>query len=175
MRNFAKTVGPSTEVIVQGDDAKKNNGSFQDDCDSDLRSDISDGRHGKGPSELKKSPSNVTTTTLVATTRLPRVHHWDNYEKNKNWECPRSKLKLLTILGQGNFGQVWKAEAEDMPGHDGMARLVAVKTVKEGATEKEHGELIKELEIMQQIGSHPNIVTLLGCCTDQGESKSIAP
>lgn len=55
-----------------------------------------------------------------------------------------------------------------MPGHEGLTRLVAVKTVKEGATEKEHSELIKELEIMQQIGSHPNIVTLLGCCTEQG-------
>lgn len=55
-----------------------------------------------------------------------------------------------------------------MAGHEGMTRLVAVKAVKEGATEKEHKEFIKELEIMQQIGSHPNIVTLLGCCTDQG-------
>lgn len=55
-----------------------------------------------------------------------------------------------------------------MAGHEGLTRLVAVKTVKEGATEKEHAELIKELEIMQQIGSHPNIVTLLGCCTEQG-------
>lgn len=63
---------------------------------------------------------------------------------------------------------MWKAEAEDMTGHEGLTRLVAVKTVKEGATEKEHAELIKELEIMQQIGSHPNIVTLLGCCTEQG-------
>ncbi|EEB10677.1 cAMP-dependent protein kinase catalytic subunit, putative [Pediculus humanus corporis] len=129
-------------------------------------------RHNKKKTgtDLKKTPSNVTTTTLVAPSRLPRVQqHWDNIDKqgNKNWEFPRSKLKMKTILGQGNFGQVWKAEAEDMPGHEGKTRLVAVKTVKEGATEKEHKEFIKELEIMQQIGSHPNIVTLLGCCTDQ--------
>lgn len=85
---------------------------FQDDCDSDMRSDISTNeprRHKlKGSTELKKSPSNVTTTTLVATTRLPRVQHWETHEKHntKNWEFPRQKLTLQTILGQGNFGQV---------------------------------------------------------------------
>lgn len=74
--------------------------------------------------DLKKSPSNVTTTTLVTTTtRLPRLHHWDNPDKqgSKNWEFPRSKLKLKTILGQGNFGQVrvqLKKHNTDYPGVD---------------------------------------------------------
>lgn len=74
------------------------------------------------------------------------------------------RCSLITFLFQ-----VWKAEIEDGLGHsEGKVRMVAVKTVKEGAGEKEHKEFIKELEIMQQIGSHPNIVTLLGCCTDHG-------
>ncbi|KAK9298699.1 hypothetical protein QLX08_008065 [Tetragonisca angustula] len=62
---------------------------------------------------------------------------------------------------------VWKAEADDLTGHQGTTRLVAVKTVKEGASEREKEDLVRELKIMQQLGSHPNVVTLLGCCTEQ--------
>lgn len=55
-----------------------------------------------------------------------------------------------------------------MKGHIGLTRLVAVKTIKDGAGSKERDELLKELAIMQKMGSHPNVVTLLGCCTDKG-------
>ena len=62
----------------------------------------------------------------------------------------------------------WKAEADDISGHQRLTRLVAVKTVKESATAREREDLLRELAIMQQLGSHPNVVTLLGCCTDKG-------
>ena len=38
-------------------------------------------------------------------------------------------MRLLTVLGEGNFGKVWKAEADEICGYDGTI-LVAVKTVK---------------------------------------------
>ncbi|CAB0034941.1 unnamed protein product [Trichogramma brassicae] len=91
------------------------------------------------------------------------------------WEFPRDKLRLQTVLGEGNFGQVWKAEADDLTGHQGTTRLVAVKTVKEGASEREKEDLVRELEIMQKVGSHPNVVTLLGCCTEQDIKCTIIP
>jgi len=45
---------------------------------------------------------------------LPRIHHNWPSEKNSvqsppqlpEWHFPRSKLRLQTVLGQGNFGQV---------------------------------------------------------------------
>ena len=68
--------------------------------------------------------------------------------------------------------QVWKAEAQDIAGYSGTL-VVAVKTSKENAPEKEKSDLIQEMKIMQQIGgTHPNIVTLLGICTDKGTKSS---
>ena len=50
--------------------------------------------------------------------------------------------------------------------------LVAVKTSKENAPEKEKSDLIQEMKIMQQIGvTHPNIVTMLGVCTEKGSES----
>lgn len=71
--------------------------------------------------------------------------------------------------------QVWKAEADDLSGHEGSTRLVAVKRVKEGASSRETEDLLRELAIMQELGAHPNVVTLLGCCTDQGWLLSSTP
>ncbi|XP_035725424.1 serine-rich adhesin for platelets-like isoform X2 [Vespa mandarinia] len=115
------------------------------------------------------------TSIEKAITKLPRIQHLCHEaekpppppSQESRWEFPRDKLRLQTVLGQGNFGQVWKAEADDLTGHQGTTRLVAVKTVKEGASEREKEDLVRELEIMQQLSSHPNVVTLLGCCTEE--------
>ncbi|XP_011879664.1 PREDICTED: mucin-12-like [Vollenhovia emeryi] len=115
------------------------------------------------------------TSIEKAITKLPRIQHLCHEaekpspppSQESRWEFPRDKLRLQTVLGQGNFGQVWKAEADDLTGHQGTTRLVAVKTVKEGASDREKEDLDRELEIMKQLGSHPNVVTLLGCCTEK--------
>jgi serine/threonine protein kinase len=44
-----------------------------------------------------------------------------------------------------------------------------VKSTKSNAGERERADLLRELAIMQQLGAHPNVVTLLGCCTEQGK------
>lgn len=138
-------------------------------------------------SEYNRSPLDFNTiTSSPITTKLPRVPQHIVWDADKTaavasgavppplpsncsrWEFPRDKLRLQTILGQGNFGQVWKAEADDISGHEGLTRLVAVKMVKEDAASREREDLIRELDIMQHLGSHPNVVTLLGCCTEKG-------
>lgn len=83
------------------------------------------------------------------------------------WEFSRSKLRLVSILGEGNFGVVWKAEARGFCDYSagGSTVLVAVKKVKETAGTKEKCDLLRELSVMQLLGPHPNVVSLLGCCT----------
>lgn len=118
-------------------------------------------------------------------------------QRNKNqledgWEFPRHHLHVISILGEGCFGQVWKCQAlgiaglcilssssqlmrwqisnlfQSMTGHEGSS-TVAVKTLKESAGDKERQDLLKELQVMKTLKPHPNIVTLLGCCTDKGQ------
>jgi len=86
------------------------------------------------------------------------------------WEFPRHHLKFFGILGEGCFGQVWKCEALNIDGVKGTS-TVAVKTLKESASEKERKDLLQELEVMKMLKTHPNVVRLIGCCT-QGPEKA---
>lgn len=81
-------------------------------------------------------------------------------------EFDRTNLRFQSLLGEGNFGQVWKAEADSLPGHVGTTRIVAVKTER---SDNGQGGLKAECEIMRKLGSHTNVVTLLSACVDQGE------
>ncbi|XP_034664952.1 tyrosine kinase receptor Cad96Ca isoform X2 [Drosophila subobscura] len=82
------------------------------------------------------------------------------------WEFPRYRLKFFNILGEGAFGQVWRCEATDINGFEGIT-TVAVKTLKESATEVDRKDLLSELEVMKSLEPHVNVVRLLGCCTDK--------
>lgn len=82
------------------------------------------------------------------------------------WEFPRHRLKVFNILGEGAFGQVWRCEANDIDGVEGIS-TVAVKTLKENANESEKKDLMSELQVMKTLEPHVNVVRLLGCCTEK--------
>ncbi|XP_049870102.1 tyrosine kinase receptor Cad96Ca [Pectinophora gossypiella] len=87
-------------------------------------------------------------------------------EKHDEWEFPRHRLRIFNIVGEGAFGQVWRAQAIDIDGKKGE-QTVAVKTLKENATEKEKTDLLQELVVMKNLGHHPNVVRLIACCTEK--------
>ena len=68
---------------------------------------------------------------------------------------------------------MWKCEALNIDGRKGVT-MVAVKTLKESASNKEKEDLVSELNLMKTLLTEPhtNVVRLLGCCTsanDKGE------
>ncbi|XP_061710909.1 tyrosine kinase receptor Cad96Ca-like isoform X1 [Cydia pomonella] len=87
-------------------------------------------------------------------------------EPSDEWEFPRHRLRIFNIVGEGAFGQVWRAQAIDIDGKKGE-QTVAVKTLKENASEKEKTDLVQELIVMKNLGTHPNVVRLIGCCTEK--------
>uniref|UniRef100_A0A8C3KX31 Fibroblast growth factor receptor n=1 Tax=Chrysolophus pictus TaxID=9089 RepID=A0A8C3KX31_CHRPC len=112
------------------------------------------------------------TTRLSSTADAPMLAGVSEYElpEDPKWEFPRDKLTLGKPLGEGCFGQVVMAEAvgidKDRPKE---AVTVAVKMLKDDATEKDLSDLVSEMEMMKMIGKHKNIINLLGACTQDGE------
>uniref|UniRef100_A0A8C9R582 Fibroblast growth factor receptor n=1 Tax=Scleropages formosus TaxID=113540 RepID=A0A8C9R582_SCLFO len=85
------------------------------------------------------------------------------------WEFPRNRLTLGKPLGEGCFGQVVMAEAIGIDKEDRNKSLtVAVKMLKDDATDKDLSDLVSEMEMMKMIGKHKNIINLLGACTQGG-------
>uniref|UniRef100_A0A2I3GGH0 Fibroblast growth factor receptor n=1 Tax=Nomascus leucogenys TaxID=61853 RepID=A0A2I3GGH0_NOMLE len=85
------------------------------------------------------------------------------------WEFPRDRLVLGKPLGEGCFGQVVRAEAFGMdPAWPDQASTVAVKMLKDNASDKDLADLVSEMEVMKLIGRHKNIINLLGVCTQEG-------
>lgn len=106
-------------------------------------------------------------------------------------EYPRQNLQLDDIIGEGNFGQVWRAKAINMkaassnnPNNNNNNNganetasnskqqpvIVAVKTNKLDSDERDAADLLQELDVMLQLSQqHPNVIRILGCCTEAGE------
>ena len=125
-----------------------------------------------------------------------------------NFEFPRLDVTLENLVGEGNFGEVWGAQAEGIRafspkddselvlrsklaniyarehnGNDFWVKyfrkeyypaqysdegVVAVKCLKPGAPQEHYTLLAEELKLMIHLGTHKNIVNLLGACTQKG-------
>lgn len=68
-------------------------------------------------------------------------------------------------LGSGCFGRVVKGEAIGIKGSSETVRTVAVKMVKSQTSVVAMESLVSELKILIHLGSHLNVVNLLGACT----------
>ncbi|GAB6027068.1 hypothetical protein CHUAL_013794 [Chamberlinius hualienensis] len=125
----------------------------------------------------------VATAITRAQSNKYEATEWDSVDRNSGvqipnvvvdtkWEFPRHHLRLSGLLGEGCFGQVLKGEAENIGDISGIS-IVAVKTYKAYAGEREKRDFLSELELMKKLDPHPNIVRLLGCCTEKEPSYVI--
>jgi fibroblast growth factor receptor 1 len=81
-------------------------------------------------------------------------------DKSGNAKPPTSTVSLFARGSREYLNDVVVA------GKEGVS-VVAVKTLKENANEKEKSDLLSELQVMKMLETHPNVVRLLGCCTDK--------
>jgi len=83
----------------------------------------------------------------------------------RQWpEIPRDYLKVAEELGSGAFGVVRKGYLM----RNNKVIECAVKMLKRHGTVAELRDLYNELNIMASVGNHPNIVSLIGACSEDG-------
>ncbi|MFT7815664.1 tyrosine-protein kinase Fer-like isoform X1 [Arapaima gigas] len=79
--------------------------------------------------------------------------------KDKKWILNHEDVILAELLGKGNFGEVYKGTLKDKT-------PVAVKTCKEDLPQELKIKFLSEARILKQY-DHPNIVKLIGVCTQR--------
>lgn len=65
-------------------------------------------------------------------------------------------------LGHGHFGVVRKGLVKT----DAAEYPVAVKSLRDRPSGRDLDEFLGEILLMQKVGKHPNIVSMVGCCLD---------
>lgn len=86
--------------------------------------------------------------------------------EDPKWEFPRKNLVLGKTLGEGEFGKVVEATAFRLKGKAGYT-TVAVKMLKENASQNELRDLLSEFNLLKQV-NHPNVIKLYGACSQDG-------
>ncbi|XP_078379589.1 uncharacterized protein LOC144662599 isoform X2 [Oculina patagonica] len=91
------------------------------------------------------------------------------------WEVLPQQVVFEEEIGRGAFGKVFKGTFRESPGIEVFyktrtqtvdfkeGRTVAVKVLGDTADEEARNQLLEEIEIMKAIGSHRNIVSMVGC------------
>ncbi|XP_046462720.1 fibroblast growth factor receptor 4-like [Daphnia pulex] len=97
---------------------------------------------------------------------VPMEYQTEFLPYDKKWEFPRKRLRLGKELGSGCFGRVVKGEAVGIKYLEETVTTVAVKMIKPTSKSNDALDaLIRELKIMIYLGSHLNVVNLMGACT----------
>ncbi|KAH8863258.1 Focal adhesion kinase 1, partial [Schistosoma japonicum] len=82
----------------------------------------------------------------------------------KELELNRKSVTLEQVLGEGQFGDVYKGSYRRKPNFDPL--LVAVKTCKLDASYEERKRFLEEAYILGEF-DHPHIIKLFGVCSDE--------
>jgi hypothetical protein len=79
-------------------------------------------------------------------------------------EVKRTHVTMTELIGEGAFGEVWKAVLDETSAGGVPGYMVAVKTSKETKGEGAE-EMLREATVMAQVTGHPNLVSLIGVVT----------
>ncbi|XP_035696632.1 fibroblast growth factor receptor 1-like [Branchiostoma floridae] len=81
----------------------------------------------------------------------------------------RLHIDMSHVIGRGAFAKVFKGTLIEK----GREEQVAIKTIKENATEEETKLFYEEIGIVIDIGSHGNVLRMRGCCTTHDPSRPL--
>ncbi|KAL4236587.1 hypothetical protein ACF0H5_004972 [Mactra antiquata] len=105
--------------------------------------------------DIQKLPANMSYHCVEEPVRLN--------PKLQAYEYPRNDIIYIKDIGQGAFGRVFKAKAPNINSKYDEEALVAVKMLKEDASDDLQADFEREASLMAEF-DHPNIVKFLGVC-----------
>ncbi|XP_078656087.1 uncharacterized protein LOC144902480 [Branchiostoma floridae x Branchiostoma belcheri] len=81
------------------------------------------------------------------------------------WELSRGLLEVeKEPIGKGAFGLVFRATAVGLDKNP-LPVTVAVKTLPDHPTNEQRQDFLDEIQTILDMGPHPNILSMRGCCT----------
>ncbi|XP_078346182.1 uncharacterized protein LOC144631592 isoform X3 [Oculina patagonica] len=104
---------------------------------------------------------------LKVDTKHNELRFTESQEMEEDYEIDLKRLEIQDeVLGEGEFGIVYKGNyhCEDEKVID-----VAVKQLKDNTKLIDKVAILSEIRMLKQAGRHPNIINLVGACT-QGEN-----
>ncbi|XP_078346190.1 fibroblast growth factor receptor 3-like isoform X2 [Oculina patagonica] len=88
---------------------------------------------------------------------------FESQETEEDYEIDLKRLEIQdVVLGQGEFGIVYKGSYHC---EDEKVINVAVKQLKDNTSVSDKVALLSEIQMLKLAGRHPNIVNLVGACT----------
>jgi len=99
-----------------------------------------------------------------------------------HWEIDGNQVSLDEEVGEGAFGKVYKGTLKELTTpsqraflkpskksvrsiNGGETFLVAVKMLHDMSDSDQRRDFLEEIQLMKAMGTHKNIVNMLGCCT----------
>ncbi|NP_001232922.1 leucine-rich repeat receptor tyrosine kinase [Aplysia californica] len=120
----------------------------------------------------RRTNNTLSKTNALYMSTKDTQHSSSSSKTSSDFRCSgRHHLCIKEIgnmIGRGAFGQVYDAYAYLKP-MDREPTKVAIKRLKETATEEERKNLKEELEQMLNVGPHPNIIGLFGSAVCEGQ------
>ena len=84
---------------------------------------------------------------------------------NSTREIPESAFEVGELIGEGNFGKVYKGELIGLYQPTNSKTTVAIKSITGVARKQEIDDFLVEIKIMSQVDPHMNLVNMIGACT----------
>lgn len=85
---------------------------------------------------------------------------------NTKREIKRSAFTVQQIIGNGNFGAVFKGELRGLYRPNAKI-IVAIKTMNDSANDNRLMSFLGEIKVMSNIDPHLNLVNMIGSCTSE--------
>ncbi|XP_068752084.1 proto-oncogene tyrosine-protein kinase receptor Ret-like [Montipora capricornis] len=123
----------------------------------------------KGRRKPRARPGRVLGTSTKSNSTIIPLLQWE--------VCP-DQVDFKEEIGRGAFGKVLRGIYRESPGIEVFCKsrtpivdfkegkTVAVKVLGDNEDQDARNQFLEEIELMKAIGSHKNVVSMLGCCVN---------